>query len=339
MAMVAARTPNRRSRDLSRTPSKRSAQKQYLDRSFSLPQSMIDKNVSSSQSEPNTPKRSKKSVVVVTPPQTKRREIANSCDRFIPNRSNFSVDLSRTSILSAEKKRRDDAAKKADNTDDGEVRAARDRVALTPIQAEFRRRMRCALFSLSGEELRARKLSHPTKNASADHNNPSASVDDLDVGRVLTFGGTLNKQRSSRMSASSASTRQHAHLPDPFDQDQLHVLDRHKYSPFRSSMGVSAARSTKKGSWRRIPTTPSRVLDAPDLVDDYYLNLISWSADNILAVALGRCVYLWNATTGDIVHLVSLEGDDNYVTSVSWSATAGNVRCLAVGTNEGYVQL
>lgn len=27
---------------------------------------------------------------------------------------------------------------------------------------------------------------------------------------------------------------------------------------------------------RALPSGPSRVLDAPDLMDDYYLNLLSW---------------------------------------------------------------
>ena len=40
---------------------------------------------------------------------------------------------------------------------------------------------------------------------------------------------------------------------------------------------------------------PERILDAPELVNDYYLNLLDWSADNRLAVALGADVYLWNA--------------------------------------------
>ena len=48
---------------------------------------------------------------------------------------------------------------------------------------------------------------------------------------------------------------------------------------------------------RRIPKTPFKVLDAPDLQDDYYLNLLDWSAQNVLAVGLGPTVYLWNAST------------------------------------------
>ncbi|GJV71425.1 FIZZY-related 2-like protein [Tanacetum coccineum] len=37
------------------------------------------------------------------------------------------------------------------------------------------------------------------------------------------------------------------------------------------------------------------VLDAPALQDDFYLNLVDWSSNNVLAVGLGNCVYLWNA--------------------------------------------
>jgi len=39
-------------------------------------------------------------------------------------------------------------------------------------------------------------------------------------------------------------------------------------------------------SMRYIPQYPEKILDAPDIVDDYYLNLLDWSADNILAVCL-----------------------------------------------------
>lgn len=51
---------------------------------------------------------------------------------------------------------------------------------------------------------------------------------------------------------------------------------------------------------RNIPQFPEKILDAPDIVDDYYLNLLDWSSGNILAVCLAQTVYLWNAETGDI---------------------------------------
>jgi hypothetical protein len=40
-----------------------------------------------------------------------------------------------------------------------------------------------------------------------------------------------------------------------------------------------------------IPKSPDKILDAPDIVDDYYLNLLDWSPMNVLAVALGQSVF------------------------------------------------
>ena len=35
---------------------------------------------------------------------------------------------------------------------------------------------------------------------------------------------------------------------------------------------------------RKIPEEPERILDAPQLIDDYYLNLLDWGNQNILSV-------------------------------------------------------
>lgn len=43
---------------------------------------------------------------------------------------------------------------------------------------------------------------------------------------------------------------------------------------------------------RKIVKKPYKVLDAPTLQDDFYLNLIDWSAENSLSVGLGSSVYL-----------------------------------------------
>ena len=44
-----------------------------------------------------------------------------------------------------------------------------------------------------------------------------------------------------------------------------------------------------------------QVLDAPALQDDFYLNLVDWSTQNVLAVGLGSCVYLWSACTSRVI--------------------------------------
>ncbi|XP_013409650.1 cell division cycle protein 20 homolog [Lingula anatina] len=87
---------------------------------------------------------------------------------------------------------------------------------------------------------------------------------------------------------------------------------------------------------RHIPQVPERILDAPEILDDYYLNLLDWSVNNHLAVALGGHVYLWNAGSGEIEQLLELENPEDYVSSVSW-IKEGNY--LAVGNSSNEVQL
>ena len=82
--------------------------------------------------------------------------------------------------------------------------------------------------------------------------------------------------------------------------------------------------------------TSERTLDAPDLVDDYYLNLLDWGSSNVLAIALGGTVYLWDASDGSTSELVTLEDETGPVTSVSW---APDGRHIAIGLNNSDVQL
>ncbi|XP_017770083.1 PREDICTED: fizzy-related protein homolog isoform X2 [Nicrophorus vespilloides] len=85
---------------------------------------------------------------------------------------------------------------------------------------------------------------------------------------------------------------------------------------------------------RKISRIPFKVLDAPELQDDFYLNLVDWSVQNVLSVGLGNCVYLWSACTSQVTRLCDLSGDSNAVTSVAWSERG---QMVAVGTHHGYV--
>ncbi|XP_069795112.1 cell division cycle protein 20 homolog isoform X1 [Narcine bancroftii] len=109
---------------------------------------------------------------------------------------------------------------------------------------------------------------------------------------------------------------------------------------YQNNLKVLYSQSTTPGSTKKpsryIPTMPERILDAPEIRNDYYLNLIDWSSLNYLAVGLGNNVYLWHAESGDILPLVQLEGQEDYIASVSW-IKEGNY--LAVGTRNGEVQV
>ena len=51
---------------------------------------------------------------------------------------------------------------------------------------------------------------------------------------------------------------------------------------------------------RRVSKVPFKVLDAPQLQDDFYLNLVDWSATNVLAVGRMGAVYIWSAQNSQV---------------------------------------
>ncbi|CAA6669738.1 unnamed protein product [Spirodela intermedia] len=103
-----------------------------------------------------------------------------------------------------------------------------------------------------------------------------------------------------------------------------------RFIPSRSGMDLDQARCSLTMRLNEAPksgslafSTSPKILDAPNLVDDYYLNLMDWGSKNILALALGDSLYLWNATSGD-------------VEDVAWSSDG---RTLAVGFTDSTVQI
>lgn len=79
-------------------------------------------------------------------------------------------------------------------------------------------------------------------------------------------------------------------------------------------------------SIRNISRAPFKVLDAPELADDFYLNLVSWSASNTLAVGLNHCMYLWSAQSSQVTKLCDLadnlrEGEEcpDTITGLEWT--------------------
>lgn len=86
---------------------------------------------------------------------------------------------------------------------------------------------------------------------------------------------------------------------------------------------------------RTISKVPYRVLDAPELSDDFYLNLVDWGLQDVLAVGLSDSVYLWDGLTQSVERLCVLENKDK-VTSLSWIGSGSH---LAVGTLKGLVEI
>ena len=193
-------------------------------------------------------------------------------------------------------------------------------------------------------------------NNGSDRFIPNRSMMNMDLARHATTTTTMNSSTTAdETKGTDATTDDYkVALSEALLGDQNRVLAFGEKAPlpkgdvvnnlnvlYSNSMGASDRKrsgNTKLVS-RQIPSAPTRILDAPDMMDDYYLNLLSWSDTNVLAVALSKTVYLWNASSGDIVELCNVDSDaaDAHISSVSWVQQGG---ChLAVGTSSGKTQL
>jgi cell division cycle 20-like protein 1 (cofactor of APC complex) len=155
-------------------------------------------------------------------------------------------------------------------------------------------------------------------------NNTSSSfvLQPREMTSVFQYGLSPFKTLDENSIISAGSSSYYAHH-SPYSLSPL--------SPYSQKL----LRSPRK-PMRKLPKVPFKVLDAPELQDDFYLNLVDWSTTNVLGVGLGTCVYLWSACTSQVTRLCDLTNREDSVSSVSWSEK-GNY--IAVGTFKGDVQI
>lgn len=166
---------------------------------------------------------------------------------------------------------------------------------------------------------------------SSSHDNNNNNNNDITNDNIPTGQNDILASSNLLSESAIATTRLLSIGQLPNIIDPTHQI----YST--SPVGVQSQRlllSPRKRP-RGIPKVPFKVLDAPDLVDDFYLNLIDWGDSNKLSVGLGNCVYIWDAATSAVNKLCQLESHD-LVTSVSWMKRGTHI---AVGTKSGAVQL
>ena len=155
--------------------------------------------------------------------------------------------------------------------------------------------------------------------------------DDEDEKSYKKQGADSLAYESSLASACGVSlnTRILAFKPAPPESSKPIDLRSQYNRPLKSAAATSAQFR------RRVLTAPERVLDAPGLLDDYYLNLLDWSSGNQVAIGLERNVYVWSAETGTVNCLLETP-EDTYVSSVKWS---GDGAYVGVGLNTGETQI
>lgn len=149
----------------------------------------------------------------------------------------------------------------------------------------------------------------PPRLGNSDSDNPKATLSENNSGQFL-MGSLLHQGIFSAQNLS---------LNDPFSTRRLYSQEM--LSSFEKC--------------RKISKEPFKVLDAPYLQDDFYLNVVDWSSRNMLGVGLGNAVYTWDFLSNNVNKLMDLN-DNNLITALSWSNCG---QFLSVGSLDGVVSL
>ncbi|XP_060092423.1 cell division cycle protein 20 homolog B [Heteronotia binoei] len=97
------------------------------------------------------------------------------------------------------------------------------------------------------------------------------------------------------------------------------------------------ADSISVGTGKPLLLEPEVKFHISGLRNDYYLNLLDWSHKNLIALALGSVVYIWNGKTNQNVKSIDLcSSCKHYIASIAWIRENP---WLAFATSDGEVQL
>lgn len=115
-----------------------------------------------------------------------------------------------------------------------------------------------------------------------------------------------------------------------FSKPTSHTSEHHQSELRRIYTQNKDNNRIQQVNMRHIMMRAERVLDAPNLCNDAHINLIDWSAANLLAVALGPSVFLWNGETHSVSRLCTLPNPNDLVTSIQFIQGGSH---LAIGTS------
>jgi cell division cycle protein 20 (cofactor of APC complex) len=94
--------------------------------------------------------------------------------------------------------------------------------------------------------------------------------------------------------------------------------------------------SSVRNAKRVYPKAPIQCLDVPDMIADYYYNILDWSSKQMLAVAIKDKVYIFNVVSSD----TSLFKDfDNNALTVTLLKFSRDGAYLAIGLDNGFIHL
>lgn len=249
-------------------------------------------------------------------PSRKRQKVQSGGDRFIPNRSGQDLQASYNLL-------HDEGSPATPSKSHKKVYSSELNFQKRDANRSYSNLLRSEMFdnevpqaipaSHEGPNTRSKTpplngsmLAGPNLTPSTPHKN------------LFSYGSNPTPSLTPR------STSRSERGPNINARSEIYSLSPVKHS---SQMMLLSPRKTP----RTVSKVPYKVLDAPELQDDFYLNLVDWGNSDVLAVGLADCVYLWSRDDGQVKQLCKLEGGDT-VTSVNWIQRGSH---LAVGTSKG----
>lgn len=277
---------------------------------------------------PGTPKRQStpkesSGALLASPVTPRRKNRVVYSDRFIPQRNG--VDLQAAFSL-------DEYAASVESSNNIQTTAQDDMELQRTQEADmtFNSVLKSELFGETLPSVSSRvsqgqpPLTPKQSHLMEDPSSPGGYDSAVDLNSIASLrtpqrqnGNLLSFQSPSRPSSSSLSVQNELYSLSPVRADSQRML-------------LSPKRKT-----RIISKVPYRVLDAPELADDFYLNLVAWGSQDVLAVGLGSAVYLWDSGSGTVNRLCDL-GRSESICSLSWIGAGTH---LAIGTNSGLVEI
>ncbi|XP_065848878.1 cell division cycle 20.1, cofactor of APC complex-like isoform X1 [Euphorbia lathyris] len=170
---------------------------------------------------------------------------------------------------------------------------------------------------------------------------PNRSAMDMDFAHYMLTEGKKAKEENA-LACSPSSQAYRMQLADALNINRSRILAFKNKPPVPVELiprqHISSANLQPKPikPCRHIPQSPESAFEVSDLPGDSFLNLLDWGSSNVLAIALGRIVYLWDASNDSTSELVTMDDEISHVTSVNW---APDGRRIAVGLNNSEVQL
>ncbi|TQS37952.1 hypothetical protein Golomagni_01553 [Golovinomyces magnicellulatus] len=207
-------------------------------------------------------------------------------------------------------------------------------------------------------------------NTSAGNGERQASIGTVwRVGGLAHSTGFSNERGRSQVNSSNAPIYTTSFSSKPKTQDDIEKLENRlaealgldRTARILDCQNLNSGGLSKKTRWdqiecqwvsselplknintdeaRNLPLTPFKILDAPNLRDDFYCSVLAYSATcHTLAVALGPLLYAWSELRG-VQLLNSRSANGSWLTSLAFSSNSGKKCILGFGRSDGSLSL